>query len=54
MADKIDRSVEPELGADDKKKDAKKTKELSPGVRIRTRSKKDTSSKRRQRPRKRK
>ena len=45
MADKIDRSVEPELGADDKKKDAKKTKELSPGVRIRTRSKKDTSSK---------
>ena len=45
MADKIDRSVEPELGADDKKKVAKKARELSPGVRVRTRSNKDAPSK---------
>ena len=45
MADKIDRSVEPELGADDKKKVAQKSTELSPGVRVRARSKKDAPSK---------
>ena len=45
MADKIDRSVAPELGADDKKKVQKKASELSPGVRVRARSKKDVSSK---------
>ena len=45
MADKIDRSVEPELGADDKKKVAQKSTELSPGVRVRARDKKDASSK---------
>ena len=45
MADKIDRSVEPELGADDKKKVAKKSTELSPGVRVRARDKKDAPSK---------
>ncbi len=45
MADKIDRSVEPELGADDKKKVAQKSKELSPGVRVRARDKKDAPSK---------
>ena len=45
MADKIDRSVEPELGADDKKKVAKKPTELAPGVRVRARSKKDAPSK---------
>ena len=45
MADKIDRSVEPELGADDKKKVAQKSTELSPGVRVRARDKKDAPSK---------
>ena len=45
MADKIDRSVEPELGADDKKKVAQKSTELSPGVRVRARGKKEASSK---------
>ena len=45
MADKIDRSVEPELGADDKKKVEKKAAELSPGVRVRARSRKDAPSK---------
>ena len=45
MADKIDRSVEPELGADDKKKVVQKSTELSPGVRVRARDKKDASSK---------
>ncbi len=45
MADKIDRSVEPELGTDDKKKVEKKATELSPGVRVRARSRKDGSSK---------
>ena len=45
MADKIDRSVEPELGADDKKKVAQKSAELSPGVRVRARDKKDAPSK---------
>ena len=45
MADKIDRSVEPELGADDKKKVAQKSTELSPGVRVRARDKKDSPSK---------
>ena len=45
MADKIDRSVEPELGADDKKKVAQKSTELSPGVRVRARDKKDVPSK---------
>ena len=44
MADKIDRS-EPELGADDKKKVAQKSTELSPGVRVRARDKKDAPSK---------
>ena len=50
MADKIDRSVEPELGADDKKKVAQKSTELSPGVRVRARSKKDASSKKKTEP----
>jgi len=45
MADKIDRSVEPELGADDKKKVAQKSTELSPGVRVRARDRKDAPSK---------
>jgi len=45
MADKIDRSVEPELGTDDKKKVAQKSTELSPGVRVRARDKKDAPSK---------
>ena len=45
MADKIDRSVEPKLGADGKKKDDKKSKELSPGVRVRARGKNDTQTK---------
>ena len=45
MADKIDRSVEPELGADDKKKVAQKSTELSPGVRVRARDKKDAPPK---------
>ena len=45
MADKIDRSVEPELGADDKKKVVQKSTELSPGVRVRARDKKDAPSK---------
>jgi len=45
MADKIDRSVEPELGADDKKKVAQKSTVLSPGVRVRARDKKDAPSK---------
>ncbi|MBE66800.1 MAG: hypothetical protein CMQ30_09075 [Gammaproteobacteria bacterium] len=45
MADEIDRSVEPKLGTDDKKKDGKKATELSPGVRVRARSKKDVQSK---------
>ena len=45
MADKIDRSVEPELGADDKKKVAQKSTELSPGVRVRARDKKEAPSK---------
>ena len=54
MADKIDRSVEPELGADDKKKVAQKSTELSPGVRVRARDKKDAPSKRRRQPHKKK
>ena len=45
MADKIDRSVEPKLGADGKKKDVKKDKELSPGVRVRARGKDDAQTK---------
>ena len=40
MSDEIDRSVEPKLGAD-----AKKTEDLPAGVRVRARSKKDTSTK---------
>ena len=53
MADKIDRSVEPKLGPGDKKEDDQSDKkkenknatELSPGVRVRARNKKDTHSK---------
>ena len=40
MSDEIDRSVEPELGAD-----AKKKEDLPTGVRVRARSKKDATSK---------
>ena len=53
MADKIDRSVEPKLGPgdkkendqSDKKKENKNATELSPGVRVRARNKKDAQSK---------
>ena len=44
MADEIDRSVEPELGADDSKGSAKKNEELPAGVRVRSRSKKDAKA----------
>lgn len=40
MSDEIDRSVEPQLGAD-----AKKAEELPPGVRVRARNKKDADTK---------
>ena len=40
MADEIDRSVEPKLGADEKKNE-----ELPPGVRVRARNKKDAGAK---------
>ena len=40
MSDEIDRSVEPELGAD-----AKKKEDLPTGVRVRARSKKDATAK---------
>ena len=44
MADEIDRSVEPELGADDSKGNAKKSEALPSGVRVRSRSKKDAKA----------